>query len=472
MIGRDDILIEGIEYDSRRVKQGQLFAAVPGFKTDGRKFISDAIKGGAAAILTDGSFQTDTALVIVPDVRLGLSDIAAAFYGYPGRELEIIGVTGTNGKSTSVSLIRQILRQAGIKAGMLNSLIYDTGAAKYQADRTTPESLDVQRYLFEMRDAGCSHGVVEVSSHALVLSRVENIDFKVGLFTTFSRDHLDFHHTMEEYLAAKKLFLKKLEGEGKRIVINADAPEFVGFIPDAHNPVLTYSSAGNKADVMISEARLMPDKSVFNLVTPKGTSKVELGLLGRYNLSNAAGAAAVGLSMNIDLGVIVQALKEAEPVAGRFRPVKRGQPFTVIVDYAHTPDAIERLCQSSREITAGRVMILFGCGGDRDKGKRPLMGQIASAKSDLAVVTSDNPRTEDPHKIIDDILPGMTGNNYVIVPDRREAIREIIKRAKAGDTLLIAGKGAEDYQEIGTVKYPYDDTTEVIKALEERGYKG
>ncbi len=367
--------------------------------------------------------------------------------------------------------MQHIFNRAGKKSGLLNSLVYDTGAAKYKAERTTPESLDVQRYLYEMKQSGCTHAVVEVSSHALSLYRVENIDFRVGLFTTFSRDHLDFHNTMEEYLAAKKLFLNKLEGKSKWAIINADVPEFTGFIPDAPCPVMTYSSAGTKADVMVHSEKLYADRSLFELVTPKGTREIELNLLGRYNLSNAAGAAAVGLAMNIELDTIVEAYRSAEPVAGRFRPIIQGQPYTVIVDYAHTPDAIERLCQSAREITKGRLLILFGCGGDRDKGKRPLMGQAASLNSDYTVVTSDNPRTENPHAIINEILPGMVSKNYIVIPDRREAIREIVKLAKENDTVLIAGKGAEDYQEIGTKKYPYDDTTEVNKALEEIGYK-
>jgi len=471
LIGRDDLPVTGIDYDSRRIKPGMVFVAVTGYKTDGKKFVSDAIKNGAVAIISDQPVNADVPIIVVASARKALADTAASFYGYPGKSMFIVGVTGTNGKSTSVYLIKHILDVSGNKTGMLNSLVYDIGKKTYRAERTTPESLEVQRFLREMKEAECTHAVVEVSSHALVLSRVENIEFEVGLFTTFSRDHLDFHNTMEEYLAAKKLFLKKLAGKHKHAVINVDVPEFKGFIKDAGCPVITYSANGNKADVMVHSPRLGANKTTFELVTPAGSRTVSIRLLGRYNLSNAAGAAATGLALKIDPDIIVKALETAEPVPGRFRPVDRGQPFTVLVDYAHTPDAIERLCQSAREITSGRLLLLFGCGGDRDRGKRPLMGQMASKYSDIAIVTSDNPRSEDPFKIIDDILPGMSGNNYKIVPDRREAIREIIKEARENDTVLLAGKGAEDYQEIGLKKYPFDDTLEVSRALEERGYK-
>jgi UDP-N-acetylmuramoyl-L-alanyl-D-glutamate--2,6-diaminopimelate ligase len=471
LVGNGDVVITGIEYDSRRIEPGMLFAAVAGYKTDGRTFIGDAIKNGAAAILSDKPISDSIPVILTDSPRRALADLAASFYGFPAKDLFIVGVTGTNGKSTSVFVIKKILEISGKKTGMLNSLVYDTGREMFKAERTTPESLDVQKLLFEMKGAGCTHGVVEVSSHALVLNRVENIDFKIGLFTTFSRDHLDFHNTMEEYLAAKKLFLNRLEGINKVAVINKEVPEFAAFVEDARCLVITYSSGGEKADVMVRSPRLLKDRSVFELATPFGSRQVVIKLLGKYNLSNTAGAAAVGIALKIDLDIIVQGLENAEPVAGRFRPVNLGQPFTVLVDYAHTPDAIQRLCQSAREITTGRLMILFGCGGDRDRGKRPLMGQVASQFSDLAVVTSDNPRTEDPQKIIEDILPGMTGDNYLVIPDRREAIREIIGRARDNDTILIAGKGAEDYQEIGTVKYSFDDTVEVSRALTERGFE-
>ncbi|MCX6826953.1 MAG: UDP-N-acetylmuramoyl-L-alanyl-D-glutamate--2,6-diaminopimelate ligase, partial [candidate division Zixibacteria bacterium] len=336
LIGNDDIPISGIEYDSRRIKPGMLFAAINGYKMDGKSFIPDAVSNGAVAILTDRPINSDLPVIVADSPRQTMADLAARFYDYPGEKMNIIGVTGTNGKSTSVYLIKKILETAGQKTGMLNSLTYDTTDKVYKAERTTPESVDVQKFLYEMKQAGCKYGVVEVSSHALVLNRVENIGFKVGLFTTFSRDHLDFHHTMEEYLAVKKLFLKKLEGKYKCAVINNDAPEFAAFADDAKCPVVTYSTTGT-ADVMIRSAALLAEASTFELMTPRGNRKMSVKLLGRYNLSNMAGAAAVGLALQIDLEKIVQALEAAKPVPGRFHPVNMGQPFTVLVDYAHTP---------------------------------------------------------------------------------------------------------------------------------------
>lgn len=471
LIGDGGTEITGIEYDSRRIKPGMLFVAVTGYKMNGNDFIPEAIRNGAVAVMSGKPAKLDIPMVVVPDLRRAMADVAACLYDYPGRDFDIVGVTGTNGKSTSVYLIKKILEAAGEKAGMVNSLVYDTGDEKYKAERTTPESLDLQRLLSQMRDAECTYGVIEVSSHALVLHRVENIDFKVGLFTNFSRDHLDFHKTMEEYLKAKKLFLKKLEGNGKSAVINMDIAEFAGFAGETTCNLVTYSAENRQTDVYIKDVKLYPDKSIFTLATSRGERQVHLKLPGRYNLSNAIGAAAVGVALGLNLDKIIRGLESAEPVPGRFQPVGAGQPFLVIIDYAHTPDAVERLCLSAREITEGRLMVLFGCGGDRDRGKRPLMGQAASKLSDFAVITSDNPRTEDPQKIIDDIIPGMVDEDYTVISDRRKAIEEIIDHAKADDTVLIAGKGAEDYQEIGTKRYPFEDHAEVVNALRRRGYE-
>ncbi len=472
IVGNNEAIVIGIDYDSRRVRKGFAFIAVSGFKTDGNEYIAQAIENGASAIISERKTEMNVPLVVVPEIRRAMSDIAANFFGYPGRNLEIAGVTGTNGKSTSVYLLKNILEKADGKCGMINSLVYDTGAGRYKAERTTPESIDVQRLLSEMIQASCICGVVEVSSHALVLHRVDNIDFKVGLFTNFSRDHLDFHKTMDEYLNAKKLFLNKLAGENRTAVINMDVPEFAAFRDDVKGRFLGYSPEGRKADVMLKNAELHQDHSTFDLVTDAGQARVRLQLPGRYNLSNACGAAAAALALGIDIETVAEGLNSAQPVPGRFEPVDCGQPFLVIIDYAHTSDAIERLCQSAREITTGRLLILFGCGGDRDRGKRPLMGKAATTNADFAVITSDNPRSENPQTIIDDIIPGMQGNDYMVIQDRAEAIAEIVGRARENDTVLIAGKGAEDYQEIGMQRFPFDDKAEIIAALKQMGYEG
>jgi len=470
LIGDGAVSIEGLEYDSRRIKPGMLFAAITGYRTDGKKFIANAIKNGAAAILTDTEVKCSIPVVVVPSVRKALADMAACYYDYPGRKLFVIGVTGTNGKSTSVFLIQEILRTAGIKTGLINSLVYDTTVEKYKAERTTPDSVDMQRYLAEMVRAGCTHAVVEVSSHALVLHRVDNIEFQVGLFTNFSRDHLDFHKTMSEYLSAKRSFLDLLDNSDKCAVINKDVAEFASFVNDAGCRTVTYSPEGNPGDVMAVNARLEPGQSFFELALSEGRISASCRLPGRYNMANAVGAASVGIALGVDRDIIKRALESAEPVPGRFEPVNTGQPFSIIIDYAHTPDALERLCLSAREITPGRILTLFGCGGDRDAGKRPMMAEAASANSDFVVLTSDNPRTENPQDIINDALPGMVHDNYKVIPDRREAIHAVIEQAGENDTVLLAGKGAENYQEVGTERFPFSDKTEAVNALRKIGF--
>ncbi|UCD18158.1 MAG: UDP-N-acetylmuramoyl-L-alanyl-D-glutamate--2,6-diaminopimelate ligase, partial [Candidatus Zixiibacteriota bacterium] len=337
LVGRDTISIRGIAYDSRRAQPGFIFVAIPGYRVDGREFISDAVRNGAVAVVTDTELESDLPQLVTPTPRKALADIAARFYNYPGTGIEICGVTGTNAKTTLVHLTKHLLKVAGLRAGMVSSLVYDTGPQSYKAERTTPESLDLQRLLSEMRQADCTHAVIEVSSHALVLHRVEHIDFNVGLFTTFSRDHLDFHKTMDEYLQAKKLFLNKLEGDHKRAVLNVDVPEFAAFVFEARCPVVSYSAEKRSADVMVTEARLYPDRTEFRLATPQGKIPICIRLPGRYNLSNAVGAAAVGVALEMDLKTTARALESAGPVPGRFQPIDMGQPFAILLDYAHTP---------------------------------------------------------------------------------------------------------------------------------------
>jgi len=470
LTGSGEIEITGIDYDSRRIKPGMMFVAIDGFKMDGNQFIPDAIKNGAAVVMTENPIEIDVPVIVTSSIRKDMADLAAKFFDYPGKKMRFTGVTGTNGKSTSVSIIRNILNCSGIKTGMMNSLIYDTGEKEYKAERTTPDSVDTQKLLADMVTAGCSDCVIEVSSHALMLNRVDNIDFKVGLFTNFSRDHLDFHKTMEEYLEAKKLFLDKLESDDNRAVINIDVPEFAGFLPDVKCQYFTWSTKTRTANISAVDIELSADHSAFTLITPDGNESINLALPGRYNLENAVGAAAAGIALGIEKDIVARGLNSAKPVPGRFQPIKTGQPFSVIIDFAHTPDALRRLILSAREITAGRVLTLFGCGGDRDRGKRPLMGQVVTQNSDLAVLTSDNPRTESPDQIIDDVKPGMVGEAFEIIKNRSEAVSRIINLAAPGDVVLIAGKGAEEYQEIGDRKYPYQDKLEILKALEALGY--
>ncbi len=470
LIGNGEIEIKGLDYDSRRIRPGYLFAAVKGYKTDGAKFVPDALANGAAAVMTEESLNPGVPVVKVSSVRKGMADAAAAFYGFPGEKMENLAVTGTNGKSTCVYLIKNILTHDGKKCGMANSLVYDTGIKKYKAERTTPDSVDMQRYLAEMVEAGCTHAVLEVSSHALVLNRVDNIDFKLGLFTTFSRDHLDFHSDMNDYLLAKKRLLNLLDDPEKGAVINVDVPEFATFIGDASCRFVTYAIDNPASDITAREIIFNPLYTEFVLVTPDNEHRIRYSLPGRYNLSNGLGAAASGIAYGVDFEVICRAMEAAEPVPGRFQPVDGGQPFGVLIDFAHTPDALIRVIQSAREICTGRIFVLFGCGGDRDRGKRPLMAEAVSQNSDFAILTSDNPRTEDPRQIIDDALKGMVGNAYEVEMVRSAAIEKIMSMAQPGDTVILAGKGAEDYQEIGTERIPFSDYSEAMKAIGKLGF--
>ncbi len=469
--GNGDLEIENIEYDSRQVRENSLFFAVKGYKTDGYDFVEDATSKGAVAVMgeRDGHKGISTHIKVA-DIRQAMSDTSARFYNYPGLRLKVCGVTGTNGKTTTCNLVKKILEARNKRVGLITSLLYDTGREKFKADRTTPESLDLQRLLFLMRKNQCVNAVVEVSSHALALHRADNINFRVAIFTNFTRDHLDFHGSMEEYFKAKALLAKKLDGPLSYAVINLDVPEFHQLFGDISSPFIAYSLSDRKADVYAGDYDIKPNGTTFDLVTPMGQRTVSLKLPGKFNLINALAAAAGGLASGVDLDTVIRGLEDGQPIPGRFNYIDMGQPFSVYVDFAHTPDAIERLCESAREVSNGKLLLLFGCGGDRDKGKRPIMGTLATTKADYAVVTSDNPRSEDPQSIINDIKPGLRGKNHEIIVDRHEAIAAILKKAGPGDVVLLAGKGAETYQEIKGVQYPFDDSKEARAALREMGY--
>ena len=469
--GDTDPEIKAIEYDSRLVREATLFFAIRGFRRDGYDFVPQAREKGAVAVMGERNRCDDiTTHVQVPDIRSAMADVAARFYGYPGNYLNIFGVTGTNGKTTTCHLIQRILRNCGRGTGLVTSTVYDTGKETFPAERTTPESLDLQRLLLLMKKNRCQNAVIEVSSHALVLKRVEKINFRVAVFTNFTRDHLDFHQSMEEYLRAKGLLLTKLENKSCFAVINIDVSEFRSFLGSSEYSYISYSLNNSAADVYCRDYQLDTDRTIFNLVTPEGTRTVRYRLPGRFNLVNALAAAAAGLAGNVNLDDIINGLETAQPIPGRFQALQVGQPFAVYIDFAHTPDAIERLCLSARDISRGKLLLLFGCGGNRDRGKRPLMGQAAGANADYVVLTSDNPRDEDPEDIIRDIKPGLKGSQYEICPDRQQAIRTILGLAQPGDTVLIAGKGAENHQEIKGERFLFDDLSEARTALAGLGY--
>ncbi len=463
--GDADVEITHLEYDSRLITEGSLFFAITGYKQDGYSFAKQASEKGAVAVMGErDTCDYISTHITVSDIRQAMSDVSARFYGYPGDKIKACGVTGTNGKTTTCHILKVILEQRNKTVGLVCSTVYDTGKETFPAERTTPESLDLQRLLFLMKKNYCVNAVIEVSSHALVLKRVENINFRVAIFTNITRDHLDFHDNMEDYLKAKALLISKVVGELSYIVINLDVPEFRKLFGEFNSSFMTYSLESNTADVYCSNFELQRDKTIFDLVTPMGSRTVTYKLPGRFNLINAIAAAAGGLASGVDIDNVMAGLEKVESIPGRFEPIIFGQPFGLFVDFAHTPDAIERLCQSARELTGGRLLLLFGCGGDRDKGKRPLMGKAATTNADIVVVTSDNPRGEEPESIIEDIKPGLVGENWSTETDRKRAIRRVLEQAQPDDLVLLAGKGAENYQEIKGQRYPFDDAN-VAKAI-------
>lgn len=470
--GNLDCEATGLEYSSKEIEPGSVFVATPGMKVDGFDFAAEAVERGAVAVVSERDNEQDLPVIWVrtPDCRKGLSDLAAKYYNYPGKRLKVCGITGTNGKTTSAFMLKQLLEARGKRVGLISSLVYDTAGDLFTAERTTPESLDVQRLLYLMHANECNNVVMEVSSHALSLHRVENIEFRVGLFTNITRDHLDFHGDMKSYFEAKASLLDKLDGLTKYSVINLDVPEFRDLFGRIKSAYLSFSLEDKAADIHTTAYEFLPDRTIFDLVTPMGMSTISMPLCGKFNLINAIGAVGAALASGVDIDTAASTLEQMRSVPGRFQRVDCGQPFVVIIDYAHTPDAIERAIESAQPLKGeiGRVLTLFGCGGDRDSGKRPLMGQAAS-RSDLVFVTSDNPRTEDPKKIIEDIKPGLSGS-YSIESDRKTALGSILAEAREGDVVLLLGKGAEPYEINATGKHPYSEQEETQRALSALGF--
>lgn len=465
--------VTGVEHDSRQVRPGDLFVALPGQRFDGRAFAPAAVAAGAVAVLgpepgpEQGDNAVDVPWLTVDDPRALLGPLAARVYGHPDRELILAGVTGTNGKSTVATLIAAILDAAGQPAGFIGTLGYRFRDRSYAGGHTTPEASDLFHILREMRDDGAAAVAMEVSSHALAMGRVGGAQFDAAVFTNLTRDHLDYHQDFEDYFAAKRKLFDLLK-PGRRAAFNVDDPygrRLAAEIPDA----LTFGERGEVAarDVELTTAGI---RGV--LTTPRGEVPFTTPLLGRYNLSNLLAAAAAAETLELPHAAVAAAFAAQRPVPGRLEPIDRGQPFAVFIDYAHTDAALEAALRSAREVVGGgKVAVVFGCGGDRDPGKRPLMGKIAGELADLVIATSDNPRSEDPLAILAAIEEGLkqSGNpGYRLVPDRREAIRLAIAEAEPGWAVLVAGKGHETYQILGDRKLPFSDLEEVGKALEAR----
>jgi UDP-N-acetylmuramoyl-L-alanyl-D-glutamate--2,6-diaminopimelate ligase len=455
--------LTGISTDSRALSPGMAYIAVRGSQVDGHRFVADAVRQGAGALVVEAPQGTALPELIVQDGRLAAIAAARAWYDEPGAQLTLIGITGTNGKTTTTALVRHLLN-AGGTAGSLGTLGAFDGqgqpVSSTAGSLTTPGPVDLQATLAELVRRGVRRVAMETSSHSLDQGRLDGLSFAVGLFTNLTRDHLDYHQTMEAYLAAK-LRLTALLGPDGIEVVNADDPAWRGM--PRRGPRRTFGLAST-ADVRAEELKLDHGGSTFVLRAREGGATIRLPLLGTFNVANALGAAAAALAVGEPFANVATRLNAAPQVPGRMERIVE-HPSVVLRDYAHTPDALERALESLRGLTPGRLIVLFGAGGDRDRGKRPVMGRVAAEGADLVVVTSDNPRTEDPESIIDEIVPGLAGRPFLRIADRLEAIRAALAEARPGDTVLLAGKGHETYQVVGHDKLPFDEREIVLRIL-------
>ena len=459
--GIRDVRIQGISHDSRTCREGYLFVAVKGEKTDGACFVEQAANRGAVAVAAEYPVAAAGNIVsfTVPDARKFLADISRIFHQDPASRLKLVAVTGTNGKTTTTYLLDSIFAHAGIRACLGGTIEMKAASKSLQSRHTTPEACDLTQFLHLALTEGCTHGTLEVSSHSLALKRVFGTKFKVGVFMNLTRDHLDFHRDIEDYFGAKRLLFSRENGNDvESAVINDDDPYGKKLEEYFHGDVLRFGFNPD-ADIRVLDCQTRADGTDLILATPEGEAVFKTGLLGRHNVYNIMAATGAALCLQIDLEKIREGIESMQGVPGRFERVNAGQDFTVIVDYAHTPDALENLLSLVSQLPHKRILTVFGCGGDRDKSKRPIMGSIAVRKSYLSIVTSDNPRSENPLDIIKDIETGMHEGPgiYRIVPDRREAIGQAVTSADKGDIVVIAGKGHEDYQIVGGSRNPFDD---------------
>ena len=475
--------VNGIEYDSRRVKPGTVFVAMRGESSDGNRFIDQAIQSGAVAIVTDSASEATRAGVgwaVVANGRRALARMAANFYKHPAERLAVTGITGTNGKSTTAFLLESVFSAGHRKSALVGTIEYHVAGRVYPAPHTTPEALELARLFNEALANGATEAVMEVSSHALAQQRVFGIPFDVAVFTNLTRDHLDYHKSMDDYFVAKRMLFEGIGTDPPRAAVtNLDdeyGAKLVPFSRKRGSRVLTYGwQAG---DFHCANADITPRGTRFDLITPNDTLPIFSPLIGRVNVYNILAAVAAGYARKCELKAIVSGIESLTHVPGRFERVDCGQPFTVVVDYAHTDDALRNLTALAREFVArggehARVITLFGCGGDRDRAKRPMMGEAAGRGSDFVVLTSDNPRSEDPLAIINDAVVGLqkTGTKYTVEPDRRKAIALAIREAHPGDIVLLAGKGHEKVQVTGQGSLPFDDVEIARAELRAAGYE-
>ena len=459
--------VSGISYDSRRTKPGDMFVAISGFESDGYAYIPSAIENGACVILCDRVPKAEIPYVLVENCRYALAMASRNYFGDPAGEMCVIGVTGTNGKTTSTYLMKHLLEEKlNAKVGLVGTNGNMIGDELIHTERTTPESFELQQLFREMADAGCTHVVMEVSSHSLTLDRVAGIDFRVGAFTNLTQDHLDFHHTMEKYAEAKSRLFKHCACG----CINMDDKWHDRITDNAKCRLLTYSADGKDADLRASDIRLSASGVEFTAAYMGDTARVTLAIPGKFSVYNALNVMSMGLALGLSLDDCADAMSGAKGVKGRMEVVPTGGDYTILIDYAHTPDALENALRALRDNVQGRLIVLFGCGGDRDRTKRPIMGQIAADNADFVIVTSDNPRTEDPNAIIDEIVEGLKSKTtpHKVICDRAEAIKWAIDNHLPDDVILLAGKGHEDYQVVGHEKRHMDEREIVAEHIEKR----
>jgi UDP-N-acetylmuramoyl-L-alanyl-D-glutamate--2,6-diaminopimelate ligase len=467
-------VVTGVAFDSRRVSRGDLFFCVPGAVTDGHLFAGAAAGAGAVALCVERPTQSGLPEIVVTDVRPAMGRIGAAWFGHPADDLLTLAVTGTNGKTTTAFLIESILRAAGRTPGLIGTIETRIPGRSRPGVRTTPESLDLQALLAEIQRAGGDSVAMEVTSHALALHRIEGMRCDVAAFTNLSQDHLDFHESMEDYGNAKRSLFTPERAE--RGAVNIDDPFGRTLLEEAALPCLAFGLLGD-ADVRATDVHLGVHGSEFTVQTPYGDINISTPLVGAFNVSNCLAAGATAVSAGIDPGAVEAGINGLTTIPGRFESVTAGQPFTVVVDYAHTPDSLDNVLRSARELVSardGRVLVVFGCGGDRDRGKRPLMGAVAARLADYVVVTSDNPRTEDPHGIINDIIEGVVAERSsgadVVEADRRISIDHALRSARSNDIVVVAGKGHETGQQFADHTIPFDDRVVVREVLAGMGW--
>ncbi|MEG2788936.1 MAG: UDP-N-acetylmuramoyl-L-alanyl-D-glutamate--2,6-diaminopimelate ligase [Romboutsia sp.] len=470
--GNINIDIDKIHYDSRKVTENSLFICIKGFDKDGHKYINKAIENGARAFLIQDEVNIEDnskyTFIQVKDTRKSMSKIAANFYDNPTYKLDIIGVTGTNGKTSITTILKQVL-DYNSKVGLIGTIKIEDGKNQIISNNTTPESIDLQMYFNNMIKNNCKYCTMEVSSHSLALDRVGDINFKIGIFTNLTPEHLDFHKNIDEYRNTKEILFHKTslaniinidDSAGKIIKCN---------IENLKIPIYTYG-INNDADFMASNIKLYPYGVSYTLKTPTYIEEIYVNIPGKFSVYNSLGIIAACYILKIPIEIIKEKLRITKGVEGRFESIKNEKELNIIVDYAHTPDALENILTTAKEFAKGKIIIVFGCGGDRDKTKRPIMGKIAQNNSDIAIITSDNPRTEDSNLIIKDILNGIDINNknYIILENRKEAIYKAIELATSEDLIIIAGKGHENYQIIGNTKYYFDDKEIVRDAIKNK----